>query len=162
MTDVVVLRWPDEQDQLLRLAKQRRPRLLLVESKADPPLSDDPLEDWIRLPTEDRDIKARLSRLESRAATVIAAPILDRHSRLLYGDKWVSLSPIEARLAASFVDGFMSLVTDKVLVSRAWPEGLPSRSALRVHLHRLRKRIEPLGLIVRSVPRHGWVLQPSG
>jgi DNA-binding response OmpR family regulator len=160
VTDVLVLRWPDEQDQLPRLAKQRLPRLLLVEARADPPVSDDPLEDWVRLPSDDRDIKARLFTLRRRAASVAAPPVVDRHSRLVYGEKWAPLSPIEAQLAAAFVEDFMLLVTEKILVNRAWPEGPPTSSALRVHLHRLRKRIKPLGLVVRSVRSQGWVMQP--
>jgi DNA-binding response OmpR family regulator len=161
VTDVVVLRWPDERDQLPRLADGRVPRLLLVEPGADPPLADDVLEDWIRLPSEDRDIRARLLTLRRRAGDVLSGPTVDSHCRLIYRDKWASLSPIEVRLATALVEDFRLIVTEKALLGRGWPDGPPSSNALRVHLHRLRQRIRPLGLELKAIRSQGWVLQPA-
>ncbi len=48
--DVVLLRWPLERVRRDELARADRPRLLLVEAGAAPPVVDSPLEDWIRLP----------------------------------------------------------------------------------------------------------------
>jgi DNA-binding response OmpR family regulator len=38
---------------------------------------------------------------------------------------------------------------------------LPTRNALDVHMLRLRRRLEPLGLEVRTVRSRGYVLQPA-
>jgi DNA-binding response OmpR family regulator len=160
VTDVVVVRWPDEQDQLARLADGRVPRLLLVEPGADPPVADDLLEDWVRLPSDDRDIRARLTTLRRRAAELLSGPTVDHHSRLIYRQKWVSLSPIEVRLAAALAEDFRLLVSEKALLGRGWPGGPPTSNALRVHLHRLRQRIRPLGLELKAIRTQGWVLQP--
>lgn len=48
--DIVVLRWPEEEAAVERLAAAGVPRLLLVEAGADPPAGGDCREDWLRLP----------------------------------------------------------------------------------------------------------------
>jgi len=157
--DVVVLSWPADQRQLPLLAERRVPRLLLVEPEAEPPVSEDLLEDWVRLPSDNRDIGARLRTLRRRANELLAGPTIDGHYRLIFRDKRVALSPIEARLARALAEDFNLIVSQKTLLARGWPEGNPSGNALRVHLHRLRQRIQPLGLGLRAVRSQGWVLQ---
>ena len=66
--DVVLVRWPEENFHLGELRGAGTPRLLLVGPEAAPPDSTDPLEDWIRLPAEDRDVRARVATLEARAS----------------------------------------------------------------------------------------------
>jgi DNA-binding response OmpR family regulator len=46
-----------------------------------------------------------------------------------------------------------------VLRKRAWPDGLPSRNALDVHMVRLRRRIAELSLEIRTVRSRGYLLQ---
>jgi DNA-binding response OmpR family regulator len=161
VTEVVVLSWPADDGKLPLLAERRVPRLLLVEPEADPPVTDDLLEDWIRLPSDERDIRARLLTLRSRAAGVLAEPAIDGHSRFIFRDAWVALSPIEERLACVLADDFNLIVTEQKLLKQGWPHGAPSSNALRVHLHRLRQRIRPLGLELRAIRSQGWVLQAS-
>jgi DNA-binding response OmpR family regulator len=124
-------------------------------------LADDVLEDWVRLPSEDRDIRARLLTLRRRAGDLLRSPTVDNHCRLIYREKWVSLSPIEIRLATALAEDFTLLVSEKVLLGRGWPDEPPSSNALRVHLHRLRQRIGPLGLELKAIRSQGWVLQPT-
>ena len=50
MTDVVLVRWPEENERLERLRAAGAPRLLLVGEDLAAPEPVDPLEDWIRLP----------------------------------------------------------------------------------------------------------------
>ena|SRR5258708_3980269 len=161
MTDVVIVRWPEEQAEVARLAATLVPRLLLVAEEADPPEPGDVLQDWVRLPGDDRDFRARISGLRLRAADLAAAPTVDGHGRMLYRGRWAQLSPIEERLAGALVESFESVASDAFLVERGWPGGRASANALRVHLHRLRRRIGPLGLEVRVVRSEGWVLQPA-
>ena len=47
------------------------------------------------------------------------------------------------------------------MARRAWPNGAPTRNALDVHILRLRRRIAPLGLEVRTVRSRGYLLQVS-
>jgi two-component system OmpR family response regulator len=161
MTDVVIVRWPEERAEVARLAGQQVPRLLLVAAEADPPEPGDVLQDWVRLPSDDRDFRARISGLRLRAADRAAPPTLDRHGRMLYRGRWAQLSPTEERLGAALAESFGSVVSDERLLAQGWPGAHASANALRVHLHRLRRRLDPLGLEVRVVRSEGWVLQPA-
>jgi DNA-binding response OmpR family regulator len=141
------------------LASQGVPRLLLVAPAADPPDAGDVLQDWVRLPGDERDVRARLSGLRQRAADLETAPLIDGHGRLLFRGTWVQLSPIHERLARCLMASREDVVAEQVLRDQGWPGGASSSNALRVHLHRLRRLILPLGLEIRAVRGEGWVLQ---
>ena len=58
--DVVLVRWPHEAGRRSELTEQGVPRLLLVDEEAEPPLPSDCLEDWVRVPASEADVKARV------------------------------------------------------------------------------------------------------
>lgn len=157
MTDVVVVSWPQERDEVERLARQRIPRLLLVDPDCAPPVTEDVLEDWVRLPADDRDVKARLTTLRRRAATLLDVPRLDRHGRLLFRQRWITITPAEERLLARLALRFNDVVPTGELIDAGWPGGAPSPNAVRVTMHRLRHRLEPLSLELRRMD-DGWLL----
>jgi DNA-binding response OmpR family regulator len=159
MDDVRILRWPQQSGEATALAKSGTPRLLLVEPDADPPVISDWRVDWVRLPADERDVAARVLGLTRRTRPV-DPPRVDGHDRLVFSGAWVALSPIEARLAAVLSSRFETVVTLQQLCEHGWDE-TPKLNALRVHLTRLRRRIGPLGLELRTVRSKGFVLQPS-
>jgi two-component system OmpR family response regulator len=162
MADVAVVRWPEERDEVERLARLRLPRLLLIAESADPPEGSDVLQDWVRLPGDERDMLARLTTLRGRATTMAHPPSVDDHGRLHFRSAWAQLSPINGRLGRVLSDAFNSVVAEEKLLASGWPTDQPSSNALRVHLHRLRRRVRPLGLEVLAVRGEGWVLQVAG
>ena len=119
----------------------------------------DPLEDWIRLPAAEDDLRVRVATLASRAGRSVVAPTVDEDGLLRYRGRWVTLSPVERALAAALIDRFNAVVGRDTLVRRAWPGGSPTRNALDVHMLRLRRRISTLGLEVRTVRARGYLLQ---
>ena len=157
--DIVVLRWPAEHANRERLAAEGRPRLLLVAPDSDPPDGRDCLEDWVRLPADDRDVAARLRALEVRAARHQQQPSTDERGRLTFNGDWVALSPIEERIVAVLAAHFGEVVSRDELLAAGWPDENPSDAALRVHLTRLRKEIAPLGLEIATVRGFGHVMQ---
>jgi DNA-binding response OmpR family regulator len=157
--DVVLVRWPEETEHLADLRGLGVPRLLLVGPDSEPPDAIDPLEDWVRLPAEDRDVRARVATLEARASAGGARPELDDDGLLRFRDRWVSLSPVERLLATALVDRFGAVVGRDSLSKQAWPDGAPTRNALDVHILRLRRRIAELGLEIRTVRSRGYLLQ---
>jgi len=159
--DVVLVRWPEEDVRLRQLRETGSPRLLLLNSESEPPESADCLEDWIRLPADDRDMRARVARLASRSETQQPAPQVDGDGLLRYRGRWVALSPVESALAITLVDRFGAVVGRDTLARRAWPEGTPTRNALDVHMLRLRRRIAPLGVEVRTVRSRGYLMQAA-
>ena len=155
--DVVLLRWPEESPRRAQLEQGARPRLLLVEPGEAPPDCRDPLEDWIRLPADDQDVRARLATLVTRSG--LERPSLDDDGLLWFRGRWVSLSPVEQALAAGLLDRYGVVAGRDSLRKRAWPDGLPSRNALDVHMVRMRRRISVLALEVRTVRSRGYLLQ---
>ncbi len=159
MSDVVVLCWPSDAEDVVRLQGDGVPCLLLVDAAADPPDLDSLLVDWVRLPADDRDLTARLTRLRRHAVAAAVLPTLDGYGRLAFGDRWVELTPIEERLAGALLESFATVVPAPALAAQGWPGAPPSNNALRIHLHRLRRRIEPMGLEVRMLRGSGYLLR---
>lgn len=154
------MRWPAEQKARERFRHLDQPRLLIVEEQAAPPVSGDELEDWIRMPVDDIDLRARLDglklRLDARREVV---PELDADGVLRLGERWVSLPPVEARLTQAMLDRLGAVVSRDVLSQAGWPGRTPGRNALDVHVLRLRRRIDALGLKIRTVRSRGYLLE---
>jgi DNA-binding response OmpR family regulator len=158
--DVVLVRWPLEQGRREDLQRAGRPCLLLVEDGAPPPVVDDQLEDWIRVPAGEVDLRARVDGLRRRVvARVEAAPMLDDDGVLRLDDRWVSLPPVEARLTEALLGRYGAVVSRDALARAGWPAGAPGRNALDVHMLRLRRRPAPLALAIRTVRSRGYLLE---
>ena len=154
------MRWPAEHERRDRLLARNMPRLLLVENGALPPVSDDCLEDWMRVPVDDTELRVRTANLERRSVLhERTEPMLDEDSVLHYRESWVALPPVEARLMAAMLDRLGAVVTRDALSRAGWPEGAPGRNALDVHVLRLRRRVAPLGLVIRTVRSRGYLLE---
>jgi DNA-binding response OmpR family regulator len=158
--DVVLLRWPLERERREALASQGRPRVLLVEPGEPAPVVLDCVEDWVRMPSSEADIDARCRSVAERAEThVPVRPDLDPDGVLRSGTDWVSLPPVEARLMAALLDRFGAVVSRDQLARAGWPKGAPGRNALDVHMLRVRRRIAPLGLVIKTVRSRGYLLE---
>ncbi len=140
------------------MAEEGRPRLLLVEDGAQPPVGDDPLEDWVRVPASEVDVQTRMATLAARARA-LAAPQLDVDGVLRFGAQWVSLPPVEARLTRALLERFGAVVSRESLSRAGWPDGAPGRNALDVHVLRLRRRLAPVRLVIRTVRSRGYLLE---
>jgi DNA-binding response OmpR family regulator len=158
--DVVLVRWPSEELTRARLREAGTPRVLLVEGGSAPPLVSDELEDWIRVPADEVDLHARVDAIVRRVrARATDAPTLDDDGVLRFGGGWVPLPPVEARLTAAMLERTGAVVSRDALGRAGWPEGAPGRNALDVHVLRLRRRLSPLGLAIRTVRSRGYLLE---
>lgn len=154
-----MIRLPEEQHRLAELRSAGSPRLLLLAPEQAPPVSTDHLEDWVRLPAATRDVRARVATLAGRIGGGHAPPRIDDEGILRFRGNWAPLSPVESLLATALLDRFGAVVGRDALARRVWPRGAPTRNALDVHVLRLRRRIAPLGLEVRTVRARGYLLQ---
>jgi DNA-binding winged helix-turn-helix (wHTH) protein len=159
--EVVVVRWPAERERREELQRLGQPRLLLLENGEPPPEVDDVLEDWARAPIDDADLAARLATLQRRSEDhdTPDAPTLDADGVLHHQDAWVALPPVEARLMGAMLDRAGAVVSREALARAGWPDGAPGRNALDVHVLRLRRRVDPLGLVIRTVRSRGYLLE---
>jgi DNA-binding response OmpR family regulator len=160
--DVVLVRWPKENEHRDRLAREGRPRLLLLEAGVLPPLVEDPLEDWVRIPAPDTDVRARLDTLALRARLrAPSQPTLDDDGVIRHNGLWASLPPVEARITRLLLDRLGAVVSRESLSRAGWPDGAPGRNALDVHVLRLRRRLAQVGLAIRTVRSRGYLLEPT-
>ena len=141
---VRMVRWPAEARLLDDVRRRGVPRLVLVDDDgASPPETWDEVEDWIRLPATDGDLRHRIETLARRARSGPGPrPTLDT----------------DGVLVAGLVDRYRAVVTRDALAEAGWPGGDPRNNALDVHLVRLRRRVAPLGLRVCTVRRRGYLL----
>ncbi len=157
-----MLRWPDERREREDLAKLGRARLLLVDEGSAPPVAADPLEDWIRVSAGDLDIRARIEGLRLRLEqTLELVPDLDEHGVIRFGERWAPLPPVEARLTSALLCRFGAVVSRDALCEAGWPDGAPGRNALDVHVLRLRRRLRPVRLAIRTIRSRGYLLEPA-
>ena len=161
--DVTLVRWPAELSRRERLADEGLPRLLLVEGGELPPIVVDVVEDWIRVPADETDIRARVATLQARYESMIqgVAPVLDDDGVIRIGADWVALPPVEARLTTALLERFGMVVSREMLANSGWPDGAPGRNALDVHVLRMRRRLAPLGLVIKTVRSRGYLLEAS-
>lgn len=160
--DVTLLRWPDEDSLRGDLTLSGGPRLLLVPEGQEPPALVDCLEDWIRIPAAEYEMRARLEALSTRSlAHRSSLPDLDVHGVLRYDGEWVALPPLETRLTEALLARFGAVASREALVQAGWPTDAPGRNALDVHVLRLRRRLRPLGLVIRTVRSRGYLLEAA-
>ena len=158
--DVTLVRWPLEAATRERLAAEGHPRLLLVETTSPPPVVADSLEDWVRVPASDIDVRARLDTLLSRTRRPsVEMPTLDEDGVVRHASRWVSLPPVEARITQMLLDRMGAVVSRDALARAGWPEGAPGRNALDVHVLRLRRRLSAVHLVIRTVRSRGYLLE---
>ncbi len=157
--NVEVLRWPADGRRLAEMREMGVPRLLVVADGVDLPLVLDCLEDWVASGAPEREVEARRRALAMRSEQHAVRPLLDGDGLLHHRDSWVSLSPVEQLLASAMLARFGAVVTRDMLANRAWPTGVPTRNALDVHVLRLRRRIAPLALEIRTVRSRGYLMQ---
>jgi DNA-binding response OmpR family regulator len=160
VNSVALLRWPEEEERRRELRRAGVPRVLVVEGSADPPVVEDELEDWLRVPADDRDLAARVDAVGRRLRNGTAeSPTIDDDGVLRAEGRWVSLPPVEARLTAELVARFGAVVSREALDRAGWPDGARGRNALDVHVLRLRRRLAPVGLAIRTVRSRGYLLE---
>jgi citrate lyase beta subunit len=94
VADVVLIRWPEDREDAVRLVEAGVALLYLVDAESDPPAPTSCLEDWVRLNGDERDLRARLEALETRAAAHRMPPTVDSDGRLRYQGKLMALSAV--------------------------------------------------------------------
>jgi len=166
--DVTMLRWPEEEGRRTVIRQAGAPCLLLVPDGEEPPPVADCLEDWIRVPAAENEVRARVHALAARTLAHTdnghagpSGPVLDDFGVLRVNGSWVALPPLEARLAEALLERLGAVTSRDLLIRAGWPTGAPGRNALDVHVLRLRRRLTPVGLAIRTVRSRGYLMEPA-
>lgn len=166
---VAVLDWPREAARRVELAATGTPRLLVLGPDDPPPLVWDEAEDWIRADADTTEVRARLTRLAllDRPGAVAdpppvhrPAPVLDADG-VLHGDggRFTVIPLIEARLLHRLLERPRHVVRREALEAAGWPGRQPPPRALDGRITRLRRRVAPFGLHVRTVRGIGHLVE---
>jgi DNA-binding winged helix-turn-helix (wHTH) protein len=115
----------------------------------------------VQLPANADEMHRLVERLEIRTLDDAPTPQVDPDGVLRFRGRLVSLSPIEERLARALVNDPGSVVSKSRLVSDTWEGKAVRLESLRTGVTRLRRRIAPLGLTVRSVRGRGYMVEAS-
>ena len=167
-----MLRWPEEEGRRARISQAGAPRLLLVADGEEPPAVADCLEDWIRVAAPENEVRARVDALAVRSqahapnganghGVAPTGPELDDFGVLRVNGAWVALPPLEARLTEALLERLGAVTSRELLIRAGWPSGAPGRNALDVHVLRLRRRLSPVGLAIRTVRSRGYLMEPA-
>ncbi len=158
--DVRLVRWPAESEVRDRYKKAGVPCLLIVEGGAIPPLCSGPWEDWVRPPISQVDFETRVRALRVRAHDH-KKPQVDPSGVIQFGSQSVTVSATQAELLEVFVSQFDRVVSRELLQRRLAGSGRcrPTRNSLDLHIMRLRRRIYPLNLTIRTAWGRGYVLE---
>jgi hypothetical protein len=159
--EVTDLHWPADAARRAELAGEGQPRLLIVAEGEEPPITADPLEDWVRPSADALEFYMRRDRLRRRAAARAPASI-DADGLLHRGDRWVALPPGElAALTALMTEpGHMVARADLAEALGMGAAEVDERTrALDNVVRRVRKRIAPLGMAVCAVRGAGFLLE---
>jgi len=115
----------------------------------------------VELPADAAELARLAERLEAGTDPDPPTPRVDGDGILRFHGRCVFLSPTEERLARSLVATPGSLVSGTRLASDTWKGAAPTTASLRTLVTRLRHRIEPLGLTVRSVRGRGYLVDAT-
>jgi Transcriptional regulatory protein, C terminal len=154
--DIQLVWWPDQAE--LRTAGPTTARLLLVAPDADPPARLGFLEDWMRLPLEPAEFATRRAELLRRMGE--AQPLtLDEDGLVRRGRSWVALSPLEVALFRPLLEhrGRVAARSELLASARAHTTATDP-SFLDTYIRRLRDRLGPLGVSIRTVRGVGHML----
>lgn len=126
-------------------------------------------EDYITKPFSPRELVARIGRILRRVGDfAYTLDVLTRvddhlsidfaHKRAVLNEEPVSLTPIETKILYILIRNAGRTVTTDFLLRRLWPMEEKFESSLRVHVHRLRHKIEPDA----SEPRYVITVRGTG
>ena len=111
-------------------------------------------EDYVRKPFNPRELSARVKRVLRRIGdfAFAAAPVTRIDPALaidfarqtaIVADRTVTLTPTESKLLHILTRSARKTVRTDFLLRRVWPMEEVYEDTLRVHIHRLRQKIEP-------------------
>ena len=154
-----LVEWPTERDLRVRLALAGVPRLLIVSEGVRPPRRLAPDENWIAAPFGREELAARFHELaEAIERFDRAEPWIDVAGVAHRGEVSVSLTGKEANVARPLFAASGAVVPRDRLEAAVAPGRPLGDRTLEGVIHRLRRRLIALHLVVRSERSRGYRL----
>ena len=110
-------------------------------------------EDFVVKPFDARELEARIRVVLARMPSLDYAnePVVEidqhlqidfAHNRVVLDNKSISLTPTESILLHVLLRNAGRVVENRMLIARVWPDEDVFEDTLRVHMHRLRRKLE--------------------
>lgn len=153
------MRWPADAFTRTQLARDGRPRVLVVAPDAAAPAPMGDLEDWLREPVDPVELLTRTDALRRRVATRDLLPVLDQDGLLHFAGRWVAISDAQLPIVRLLVTRFGQLVLhDELFAAYIAAGGSQNTSSIRTALTRVRNRVTDVGLTLHSARQKGVIL----
>ena len=88
----------------------------------------------------------------------VGPPEIDDLGVVRFRGRWLALSPTQEAIMRCLVKHFGRPVTRADVAAETWPDGPPDLRSIDVHIHRLRPRLERLGLVIHTLRGRGFLL----
>ena len=158
--DVPLLHHPDDDARRLRLAGAGVPRILLVATDADPPVCEDPIEDWLRAPVDEVELDERRRVVLARYRRGTRGIHVDGDGLLRVGDRWTALSDLQRATLFPLLHQLGRPVARSVVADEYLAAGGHQERGLLALLNRLRPRLAALGMRLHVLRNGGVLLLP--
>jgi DNA-binding response OmpR family regulator len=110
-------------------------------------------EDFVVKPFDPRELEARIKVVLGRMPSLDYAnePIVEidkylkidfAHNRIILNEEVISMTPTESILLHVLLRNAGRVVENRMLIARVWPQETVFEDTLRVHMHRLRRKLE--------------------
>jgi hypothetical protein len=158
--DVVLLRWPAQEDVRKRRESDGLPRLLLISHSCPAPVCPDELEDWVREPLESAELEARTATLRYRARLAAQRPRVDESGLVRVGESWVDLPPAQLAVARVLIARLGRVVTaEQIQAAHLNAGGSTHPKAVKAMIGRVKRRLAELDLVLTNVRDRGYLLE---
>jgi hypothetical protein len=155
---VALVRWPADERERCRLAAHGLPRLLVLSSAQPPPITGDPLEDWVRQPLDTGEVRRRADILARRHQERGPTATVDGDGIVRVGHLSAVVTELQQAVLAVLLGDLGAPVGFRTLQAAcAEAGGTSDANAVRAVLGRLRRRVGPLGLVLHTL-RNGAVM----
>ena len=88
-------------------------------------------------------------------------PSLEQFGVLRHRGSWIALSPMQEDLMRVLVGCFGKPVSRTQLIASVWPGGGISLHAIDIHVHKLRPRLQSIGLVLHTLRGRGFMLESA-
>ena len=156
---VALIDWPTQDVRRDWFRDRRIPRVLVVAPGHTPPVVTDVYEDWVRMPVPSLDLDHRALALAARRHE-FDRPQMDHTGHLVFRGERVAISPAQAALARRLTEKYGHVVLRPALSASLGDRG-DRRNVLDLNIARLRRRVETVGLAIRTEWGCGYVLVPT-
>ncbi|MEU2420749.1 winged helix-turn-helix domain-containing protein [Streptomyces sp. NPDC007851] len=158
--DVKIVRWPAESGKLAHFRTRGLPCLIVVARGARVPELTSTHEDWVRHPVETWELQARVATLRLKATSHGTSPVVDEDGLLRYGGEVLPLTVSEAEVLRGLLHRRPGLASRTELAERLLDANRSaSPNALDLHIMRLRRKVDSIGLAIETVRGRGFLLK---